>query len=464
MAYGIYRVEKRTRGDVKGIQIHNNREKEGVCHTNHDIAWERTKENVTLVACNNYLQAIDKQIANLNLKRKPRKDAIVMLDHFIGGSPEFFQNKTKNETLAYFTDCLFAIENRFGHVVSATIHYDEATPHMHVVTVPITKDNRLCAKDLLGNRQAMSKIQDWFHKHVFAKYNLERGEVRSGDNAREHLDCMRFKRETTEKQMQTFQKEVDRLATSYENSQKLIEIAKGKVESLEREKNEIKGKIDGFKAISNVLSEVEVQQVEVKPVPLQKDKVIIDKREYESLRTTAQLVDDVLGKLEVLSSERKEMLKKTTKECQERIAQTEDYIEKMTLEKRNEWDELDRNIKSAKSTLSMYQKDIRKLERREESVAMREALIDEFKGCDSTNPFLRKPRIAETLFKAWEWFKATDEGKDKYSKAQNEVLNQFEHDLEYHVNELIADYGLEMLEKQNEERQMRKQQGFDFER
>lgn len=45
MSYGVVRVQKMTAGSVKGIEIHDRREKDGVSHTNKDIDWERTKQN-----------------------------------------------------------------------------------------------------------------------------------------------------------------------------------------------------------------------------------------------------------------------------------------------------------------------------------------------------------------------------------------------------------------------------------
>lgn len=465
MAYGIYRVEKRTRGSVKGIQIHNNREKEGVCHTNHDIAWERTKENVTLVACKNYLQEIDKQIADLNLKRKPRKDAIVMLDHFIGGSPEFFEGKTKDETLAYFSDCLLAIEGRFGHVISATIHYDEATPHMHVATVPITKDNRLCAKDLLGNRQALSKIQDWFHKHVFARYNLERGEIRTGENAREHLDSMRYKLETTEKQVQTFQKEVDVLVGRYKSAQNSLKSAEVDLQSLEKKKNEIKGEIRALKIQSKVLSEVEIEEIEVKNVPLQKDKVIIDKSVVDSLQGTAKLVDGVLGQLEYLAKENERTLEKTKRECEKMVSDAEVQIVGMVKDKQGELSSLDREIEDAKSTLARYQKDIRKVDAREKSLDEKQQLIDHFSGKQKGRYF--KPRMADMLFKAWSHWNNMEKSIDPQSHEGANVKTDFLDKMEQAINDITYDSTMQQIElvenqqRLQRQRQMQRDHGFE---
>ena len=52
---------------------------------------------------------------------------------------------------------------------------DEKTPHLHLTFVPLTKDNRLCAKEIIGNRANLTKWQDDFHAYMVEKYpDLER--------------------------------------------------------------------------------------------------------------------------------------------------------------------------------------------------------------------------------------------------------------------------------------------------
>lgn len=46
------------------------------------------------------------------------------------------------------------------------VHYDETTPHLHVISVPLTKDGRLSARDVIGNKSKMSKTQDSFFEQV----------------------------------------------------------------------------------------------------------------------------------------------------------------------------------------------------------------------------------------------------------------------------------------------------------
>ena len=65
-------------------------------------------------------------------------------------------------------------------ILSAVVHMDEKTPHMHLAFVPITQDGRLCAKEILGNKKKLTWWQDEFWKHMVDKYpDLERGESAS---------------------------------------------------------------------------------------------------------------------------------------------------------------------------------------------------------------------------------------------------------------------------------------------
>ena len=57
---------------------------------------------------------------------------------------------------------------------------DEKTPHLHLVFVPLTEDNRLCAKEIIGNRATLMKWQDNFYEYMLQKHSdLERGESAS---------------------------------------------------------------------------------------------------------------------------------------------------------------------------------------------------------------------------------------------------------------------------------------------
>ena len=64
---------------------------------------------------------------------------------------------------------------------------------MHLCFVPLTKDNRLCAKEIIGNRQKLVEWQDKFHDHMAQMFpELQRGEP-AIDTKCKHVPTWLFK-------------------------------------------------------------------------------------------------------------------------------------------------------------------------------------------------------------------------------------------------------------------------------
>uniref|UniRef100_UPI00405777F7 plasmid recombination protein n=1 Tax=Agathobacter sp. TaxID=2021311 RepID=UPI00405777F7 len=106
-----------------------------------------------------------------------RKDSIRLVEVFVGASQEFFTGRKKAEIKEFFEYALaFLKENqREDTIISAVVHLDEATPHMHVSFVPLTEDNRLCAKEI--NRlldsyiPAVEQMQTQLKKYIESERN-----------------------------------------------------------------------------------------------------------------------------------------------------------------------------------------------------------------------------------------------------------------------------------------------------
>lgn len=290
---GIYRVEKRKMTDVKGIQIHHNREKDGLSHSNQDIDWSRTDRNVHLDECRNFRNAIKKEIEKLNLKRAVRKDAIVMLDHLVTASPEFFENKSDIDIQEFFIGAYNAIQEKFGHIISAEIHMDERTPHMHVCTVPITEDGRLSAKELLGNKKDMSILQDEMHEKLFAKWGLDRGvkytEHLNGSKIPKHKVTAKFKEET-QSELVRLQGELAKSETNLKRTSTRLENLKKSCQEENGRLTEIKAEFEGIRALKGVLENAEEVEITEKSAF---GKVMIDKNDYEKLVHTASYIDEI---------------------------------------------------------------------------------------------------------------------------------------------------------------------------
>lgn len=211
MSYSICRVQKIKASGVTGIQIHDKREKDGISHTNEDIDWTKTEQNVSLLEQQErFRTVVSNRIDDLNLSRKPRSDATVMCQCLVTSDNAFFNNMSRAEQNEFFKKSYEFIKERYGeqNLVSATIHYDERTPHMHVNFVPVTEDGRLSAKDLFSPK-SLRVLQDDYNRFVREQgYNLERGDI--GSKTR-HLEVEEYKLETKYEQLKAKEQRLEQL-------------------------------------------------------------------------------------------------------------------------------------------------------------------------------------------------------------------------------------------------------------
>ena len=191
--YGILRFAKYKGPEIGNIEAHNERTKEKYA-SNPDVDLTRTKYNFHLIEPQGrYRAAAEKQIAEAGCKT--RKDSVRLVEALITASPEFFKGKKRADVKEYFEYALKFIQAHQSPetIVSAVVHMDEKTPHMHLTFVPLTADGRLSAKEIIGNKKKLTWWQDEFWRHMVKKYpDLERGESAS-TTGREHIPPRLFK-------------------------------------------------------------------------------------------------------------------------------------------------------------------------------------------------------------------------------------------------------------------------------
>lgn len=179
MSVGVIRVAKMKSGSVKKIEIHDYREN-NFNYVHKDIDSHYTGQNYALYSQNcSFNQSIKKRIAQLNLPRAVRKDAIVMVQVLVTSDCDFFSNLAKEQQKQFFEDSYYFLSERYGkeNIISATVHLDEKTPHMHFNFVPVTSDGRLSAKSVL-TRQNLIEQHTAFYEQVGQKYGLNRGQTK----------------------------------------------------------------------------------------------------------------------------------------------------------------------------------------------------------------------------------------------------------------------------------------------
>ena len=191
--YAILRFAKYKGPEIGHIESHNERTKEKYA-SNPDIDTTRSHLNFHLVTPERkYRAESEKQIAEAGCRT--RSDSVRVVEALVTASPEFFKDKKKSEVKAYFTEALDFIQKYQSKetIITAVVHMDEKTPHMHLCFVPLTEDKRLSAKEIVGNKKKLTWWQDEFWKHMVKKYpDLERGESAS-ETGRTHIPPRLFK-------------------------------------------------------------------------------------------------------------------------------------------------------------------------------------------------------------------------------------------------------------------------------
>ena len=138
MSYLVLHMDKFKRESLRGIQSHNRRERRS--HSNPDIRHERSGKNYELhqPEVRDYARAVQARIDSLNRPKAVRKDAVVLCGLIVTSDLPFFARMPPEEQRRFFEKSRDFLARFVGqeNLISAMIHMDEKTPHMHFLHVP----------------------------------------------------------------------------------------------------------------------------------------------------------------------------------------------------------------------------------------------------------------------------------------------------------------------------------------
>lgn len=153
------------KGSTGGLQRHNEREP-GQRHSNKNIKPDRTKDNIFLKPKDDrtYGERVEDRLeAGYRGTKAVRKDAVKMVEATVqlGGDITKESEETQIEALK---EAYEELKEMYGeeNIISAVIHVDETTPHLHCDFVPLTKRGNLSAKDVIGDKKKMRRTQEKF--------------------------------------------------------------------------------------------------------------------------------------------------------------------------------------------------------------------------------------------------------------------------------------------------------------
>lgn len=232
----------------------------GQQHSNKNIKNHLTKDNIFLAGNRDlsYQNRINNIIKYQLNGKKTRRDAVKLVTTTVqlGGDAK---NKDKSDQISALKSAFELLKEDIGekNIVSAVIHVDETTPHLHFDFVPIIND-KLSAKALLGDKEQMKKRQDKFlddMKDKHPEFDFARKENQQFNGLEQELfekmtEQVRLKEQLLDDKIINFASEV-KIRRSELNERELgVQTREKELEqretSLNASKDKLKNQIDKF--------------------------------------------------------------------------------------------------------------------------------------------------------------------------------------------------------------------------
>lgn len=273
MSYTVLHLEK-AKGNDSGMSAHIERT---IQPKNADAS--RSHLNKEMIAypdgIKNRTSAIQHRLDNAQLKRKIGTNQVRAIRIMLSGTHETMKAIEKNRQLDHWCDDnLKWLKETFGeeNLVSAVLHMDEKTPHIHATVIPIVSgerrkakkentdsykkknqnSNRLCADDVM----ARNKLKHYQNTYATAmeKYGLRRGiegsEAKHISTA-EYYRNLHLQNQLLEEEKNLNKKKLEEIKKNI-SSKRIVEnfanvITGSKTKKLEQENEQIKKEMINFK-------------------------------------------------------------------------------------------------------------------------------------------------------------------------------------------------------------------------
>ena len=211
MSYAIIRNTKYKRENLKGIFRHNERRNKN--YSNDNIDKEKSYLNYSIKSPQySYEKEFDRIKEKYNLKGQIKKVSNIACEYIITSDHDFFERIGEEETKRFFeTAYKFVAEYKHlgeQYIISAKVHRDEQTPHMHLIFLPVvhTTDkkgnsiDKLACSEFWKAKDSYRQLQDAFYKYMVENgFDLQRGLPKEETN-RQHYSVEEYKKITNFKQ------------------------------------------------------------------------------------------------------------------------------------------------------------------------------------------------------------------------------------------------------------------------
>lgn len=292
MSYAIIRNKNYKMGQLPYIYRHN--ERKNTNYSNKDINKSNSIKNYSLKTINtSYQKAFNNIKEKYKLKGQIKKVSNVMCELIITSDKDFFEKIGEQETKRYFKLAydFVANYNNLGEefIVSAKVHNDETTPHLHIVFIPVVHTtnrkgkeiNKIACSEFWKGKESYRILQDRFFKYVTDNgFDLERGNTK--DN--EHIPIEKLKKITNFEVQEMFK---DTNCLEQEKTTDNIEVIK----------NDYKRVINKFNTLAKRYTRIKniVEETMYKTEQVQEENYVL-KQENKKLKKEVLILRDYIDK------------------------------------------------------------------------------------------------------------------------------------------------------------------------
>ena len=216
MSYAIIRNAKYKSENLKGIYRHN--ERRNTNYSNKNIDKYKSYLNYSLKSPQfTYEKEFQRIRKEYNLKGQIKIVSNIVCEYIITSDKAFFETIGEDESKRYFeTAYKFVCEYKdLGeqYILSAKVHMDEETPHMHLVFIPVvhTKDkkgndiDKIACSEFWKAKDSYRQLQEAFYNYMVANnFELERG----NPSEKIHLSVEDYKNITNFEESKTILKDI----------------------------------------------------------------------------------------------------------------------------------------------------------------------------------------------------------------------------------------------------------------
>ena len=220
MSYAIIRNVKYKLSNLQSISRHNERKNRE--YGNKDIDLARTPNNYHLKRPKG--QSYEKEFFRLreenalkgNLRLTGKKQSNVVCEFVVTSDADFFKDIGTDETQRYFKTAYTFACQMCGeeNIISAVVHMDETTPHMHLTYIPVVeaekkgqKIQKINCSEFWKGFNSYGDLQNNFHHFVTGRgFELQRGTRNADrDEKRDYLEVIEYKQQTAIKRLQAIE-------------------------------------------------------------------------------------------------------------------------------------------------------------------------------------------------------------------------------------------------------------------